>query len=134
MMKSSLRSDNRSRAKTCATSNASGSTPGFASYESGVRVESAVMPGVWFVVHKMSFARRINLTRRIRDLAERVEFLNAGENTKEKMDASLLAAEIDGIYVLWGLTEVGGLELDGTPATPESLVVSGPEELFREAL
>jgi len=76
----------------------------------------------------------MELTRRIRDLAERVEFLNAGESTKEKMDAALLSAEIDRIYVLWGLSEVGGLELDGTPVTPESLVLRGPEELFREAL
>ena len=36
--------------------------------------------------------------------------------------------------MLWGLAEVGGLELDGAPATPESLVLRGPEELFREAL
>ena len=92
------------------------------------------MSGVWFSVQKMSFARRIELTRRIRDLAERVEFLNAGESTKEKMDAALLSAEIDRIYVLWGLAEVGGLELDGAPATPESLVMLGPEELFRVAL
>ncbi len=103
-------------------------------YESCLSVESGIIPGVRFVVQKMSFARRMELTRRIRDLAERVEFLNAGESTKEKMDAALLSAEIDRIYVLWGLSEVGGLELDGTPVTPESLVLRGPEELFREAL
>ncbi len=27
-----------------------------------------------------------------------------------------------------------GLELDGAPATPESLAAIGPEELFREAV
>jgi hypothetical protein len=103
-------------------------------YSSCSRIESGILPGVWFFVQKMSFARRMELTRRIRDLAERVEFLNAGESPKAKMDAALLSAEIDRIYVLWGLTEVGGLELDGTPATPESLVSRGPEKLFREAL
>jgi hypothetical protein len=105
-----------------------------ATYKSEVRVESAVVTGVWFLLQKMSLARRIELTRLIRDLAERVEFLNAGESPKEKLDAALLSAEIDRIYVLWGLSEVGGLELDGASATPESLVLCGPEELFREAL
>ena len=85
-------------------------------------------------MQKMSFGRRIELTRRIRELADGVEFLGAGESAKEKLDASLLTAEIERAYVLWGLTEVGGLELDGTPATPESLVSRGPEELFREAV
>ena len=92
------------------------------------------MPGVWLRVQKMSFARRMQLLQRMRDLAERVEFFNAGDTPKEKMDGALFSAEIDRIYVLWGLTEVGGLELDGVPATPESLVSHGPEDLFREAL
>src|SRR5437868_14227116 len=103
-------------------------------YEGTSRVESATTAGVYFVVQKMSFGRRIELTRKIRELAERVEFLSAGESPKEKLDATLLAAEIERAYVLWGLSEVGGLELDGTPATPESLIAFGPEELFREAL
>jgi len=74
------------------------------------------------------------LTRRIRELAARREFMEAGDTPNEKMEAALLASEIDRIYMLWGLQEVTGLELDGQPATPESLSASGPEELFREAL
>jgi hypothetical protein len=35
---------------------------------------------------------------------------------------------------LWGLEEIHGLELDGQPATAESLIERGPEELFVEAL
>jgi hypothetical protein len=50
------------------------------------------------------------------------------------MEAALLASEIDRTYLFWGLKEVIGLELDGLPATPESLAASGSEELFREAL
>ncbi|HUE00168.1 MAG TPA: hypothetical protein VMR62_11400, partial [Bryobacteraceae bacterium] len=69
-----------------------------------------------------------------RELAARKEFLEAGEHPNEKMDAALLASEIDRIYLLWGLREVAGLDLDGKPASPESLAESGPEELFREAL
>jgi hypothetical protein len=103
-------------------------------YESTVRIDSAVMPGVQFCVQRMSFGRRVELTRRIRELAERVEFLNAGESAKEKLDAALLSADVDRTYVLWGLRGVEGLELDGIPATPESLVSEGPEDLLREAL
>jgi len=103
-------------------------------YDGSTRVESGVMPGVHFIVHRMSFGRRIELTRKIREIADRVEFLAAGDSAKEKLDASLLTAEIERAYVLWGLAEVGGLEIDGTPATPESLVSRGPEELFQEAL
>ena len=72
--------------------------------------------------------------RRVRELARKAEFLDAGQDTGEKMDAALLRAEIDRLYLTWGLREVAGLALDGTPATPESLVESGPEELFREAV
>src|SRR6516225_6897754 len=103
-------------------------------YKGTTRVESRVMPGVHFIVQKMSFGRRIDLTRRIRELAARLEFLSAGETAEEKMDAFLLSAEVEKAYVLWGLKEVGGLDLDGVPATPESLVSGGPEGLFREAL
>jgi hypothetical protein len=88
---------------------------------------------VTFVLAKMSFGRRVELTRRLREIAQRVEFLEAG-SAREKIDAALLNSEIDRLYVLWGLREVRGLELDGEPGTPESLAAIGPEELFREAL
>ncbi len=72
--------------------------------------------------------------RRVRELARRIEFLEAGDDTCGKMDAGLLRSEIDRMYVEWGLKSITGLELDGVEATPHSLVESGPEELFREAL
>jgi hypothetical protein len=103
-------------------------------YTSVETIESGVAAGVSYTVNKMSFGRRVELTRRIRELAARREFLEAGDTANEKMEAALLAAEIDRIYLLWGLREVTGLELDGAAATPESLAASGPEELFREAL
>ena len=103
-------------------------------YDATSRVESTVIPGVYFTVRKMSFGGRIELTRRIRDLASRAEFLSAGDSVKDKLDAALLTAEIEKHYVQWGLAEVGGLELDGAPATAESLISHGPEDLFREVL
>lgn len=103
-------------------------------YESVIGVESSVAPGVRFLVYRMSFERRVELTRRIRDLAQKVEYLEAGANPQEKIDAALLTAEIDRLYVLWGLKEIAGLNVDGRAATPQLLAASGPEELFREAL
>jgi hypothetical protein len=103
-------------------------------YESFTTVESAVLPGVRLTVRRMSFSRRVELMRRIRELAQRAEFLQAGDNAAEKMDGALLCAEIDRIYVAWGVEAIAGLELDGAPATPETLASVAPEGLFREAL
>jgi hypothetical protein len=95
---------------------------------------SKAYPGVEFVIARMSFGRRLELMKRVRDLAVRAEFFEAGCDEKNKMEASLLGAEIDRLYLEWGLEGVRGLELDGVPATPLLLVERGPEELFREAL
>jgi hypothetical protein len=103
-------------------------------YESSARVESKARPGVAFVIAKMSFGRRMELVRRIRELTLRCEFLNAGQSTEEKLDAALLSAEIDREYLAWGLRELIGLEVDGVAATPELLASAGPEDLFREAV
>jgi hypothetical protein len=104
------------------------------SYESVAIVESQVARGVMFTVAKMSFGRRTELMRQVRELARRMEFLEAGRDPGQKMDAALLRVEIDRVYVRWGLRAVSGLQLDGLDATPESLAEAGPEELFREAV
>ena len=103
-------------------------------YESAVEVESKIAPGVMFTVAKMSFGRRMELMRRIREMGRQMEFLEAGHEPGEQMDAALLQAEIDRLYLTWGLRAVSGLVLDGVHANPELLAESGPEELFREAL
>lgn len=103
-------------------------------YESVVAVESQLAPGVTFSVAKMSYGRRVELMRRVRELARQKEFLEAGHEPEDKMDAALLEAEIGRLYVTWGLRAVTGLILDGIDATPELLAEMGPEELFREAL
>jgi hypothetical protein len=103
-------------------------------YESLITVESLVSPGVTFTVTRMSFARRVELMRQIRELGRRAEFLEAGREPADKMEAALIQAEIDRVFVKWGLRRVAGLELDGAAATPDSLAESGPEDLFREAL
>jgi hypothetical protein len=103
-------------------------------YESVKAVESRVAPGVTFRIARMSFARRVELMRQIRELARRMEFLEAGQKPGETMDATLIQVEINRLYLMWGLVEVAGLEVDGTVATAAVLAESGPEDLFREAL
>ena len=103
-------------------------------YESVTVVESQVAPGVTFAVARMSFGRRVELMRKVRELARRMEFLEAGKEPADRMDAAMLQAEIDRLFLAWGLRAVSGLELDGREASPELLAEAGPEDLFREAL
>ncbi len=103
-------------------------------YESYEVVASELREGVEYTVNRMSFGRRVDLMRRVRDIAPRLEFFQAGTTQQDKVEAHLLSADIDRLYVEWGLKEIRGLEIDGCPATPQSLADSGPEDLFREAL
>ncbi|MBZ5581827.1 MAG: hypothetical protein LAQ30_06410 [Acidobacteriia bacterium] len=103
-------------------------------YESVRVVTSLVEPSVTFSVARMSFGRRMELMRKVRELARRMEFAQAGEGAGDKMDAALLRGEIDRLYLERGLLGVSGVELDGMEATPESFVEKGPEHLVREAL
>ena len=87
-------------------------------------VASKARPGVAFVIALMTFGRRIELMRRVRDLAARLEYFEAGRDAKNGMEASLLSAEVDRLYLLWGLEEVKGLELDAAALPAAVIVVS----------
>jgi hypothetical protein len=99
-------------------------------WESSVVVPSRTCAGVEFVVARMSFGRRLELMRRVRELAARAEFFEAGCDEKNRMEASLLGAEIDALYIEWGLEEVKGLELDGAPATHAHWLSAGRKPCF----
>ncbi|MGA2145843.1 MAG: hypothetical protein ABSH49_12870 [Bryobacteraceae bacterium] len=103
-------------------------------YESERVVESKAAVGVRFRVARVSFIRRMELMREVRELARRKEFLEGGQSAEERMDGALLQGEIDKLFVKWGLRAVEGLRLDGEEATLELLAEKGPEGLFREAL
>jgi len=90
------------------------------------------MPGVRFRVRRMSLERRVELTRRLSELLKRIEFLEAGSEPRERMEAAAAAAEVDRIHLEWGLTALEGLEIDGEPATPAKLIEAGPDSLTRE--
>jgi hypothetical protein len=103
-------------------------------YESYRVVDSVHYPGVSFTILRMSLERRLELTRRIFALAQKHEYLQAGKDAKDKIEAAIVAAEVDRIYLEWGLIKVEGLVLDGEIATPQRLLEAGPEELCREVL
>ena len=102
------------------------------SYESALAIESKVMPGVKFVINRISFGRRMELSRRVREITQKTEFLEAGSELDEKIEAGILAQEVDAMYLRWALVGVDGLEIDGEAATAEQLLDRGPEELARE--
>lgn len=102
-------------------------------YESTFSVASSAVPGVTLSVRRVSVARRLELLRKIRELTARVEFYQAGAQLDDKLEATIASAEIESLYVVWGITAIGGLSIDGIEATPEALVERGPESLVREA-
>ena len=55
------------------------------SYKSAIEVKSRLAPGVRYTISRMSFARRVALMARIRELANRAEFLAAGRDPGEHM-------------------------------------------------
>jgi hypothetical protein len=103
-------------------------------YESIISINSQATPGVRFAIHRISFGRRMELSRRVRELSRRAEFLEAGTETHEKIEANILAQEIDAMYLQWGLVRIERLVIDGEPATAERLLETGPEELVREVI
>lgn len=103
-------------------------------WESRVWFDAEAVAGVRYEIVRVSFGRRIELARRIREIGRRMEYLEAGTDAREKLEATVLAAEIDRAYLEWGLLTVEGLQIDGVEATPESLVDRGPVELAMEIL
>ena len=103
-------------------------------YQSTIKHQAKSIAGVTFTISRMSFGRRVELTRLVRALSTRMDFCEAGDEVGDKLQARLLSGEIDRLYLEWGLVDLSGLELDGLPATPALLVAVGPEELSLEIL
>jgi hypothetical protein len=90
--------------------------------------------GVRFQITRVSFGRRIELARKIREIGRKLEFLEAGSDAREKLEATLIGAEIDRAYLEWGLLGIAGLTIDSEAATPAILIALGPLELAAEIL
>ncbi len=110
------------------------SLSGSAAHESSAWFDAETYPGVRFRVARISVARRIELARKIREIGRKVEFLEAGKDPREKLEAAVLTAEIDSVYLEWGLEEIQGLTIDGDAATPSALIEKGPLDLAKEML
>lgn len=93
--------------------------------------ESLKVAGVRFAIRRMSLGRRIELTTQVRELALKHEFLRAGD-TAEQAEASLADMLARKLYLQWGLDAIEGFNINGQPATAESLVDHGPEDLTSE--
>jgi hypothetical protein len=89
---------------------------------------------VRYTIARVSFGRRIELARRIREIGRKMEYLEAASDVREKLEATVLAAEIDRAYLEWGLMSVEGLDIDGAAATPATLIETGPVDLAAEIL
>ena len=103
-------------------------------HESGIWFASEACAGVRYRIARVSVSRRISLARKIREIGRRLEFLEAGDDAREKIEAAVLAAEIDQAYLDWGLTGVEGLAIDGEDATPAAVIEKGPMALAMEIL
>jgi hypothetical protein len=101
-------------------------------YESTVNVLSRCSPGVTFTIFRMSFGRRMELVRRIREISGRLKFLESSSEFEEKVEANLLAQQIEELYLRWGLAGIEGLTIDGELANTDLLIEKGPEELSKE--
>jgi len=111
---------------------ASGKAVGESNYGSTLAINSLVYPGVTFTINRISFGRRMDLCRRVRELGQRLQFLEAGDRLSDKIESNFLAHEIDQVYLEWGLVGVDGLLIDGEPATPDLMLAAGPEPLAKE--
>jgi hypothetical protein len=109
-------------------------SPSVKGWESRIGFDAEAMEGVRYEIVRVSFGRRIELARRIREIGRKMEYLEAGSDARETLEATVLAAEIDRAYLEWGLVAVDGLEIDGVAATSETLIDRGPVELAMEIL
>ena len=105
-----------------------------AAHQSWAWFDANTWAGVRYRIVAVSVTRRIELARRIREIGRRLEFLEAGGAAHERLEAMVLAGEIDQAYLEWGLEAVDGLSIDGESATPSLLIAKGQADLAAEIL
>jgi hypothetical protein len=103
-------------------------------YDSTAWFDAESHQGVRYGIARVSFGRRIELARRIREIGRKMEYLEATSDVREKLEATVLAAEIDRAYIEWGLLSIEGLHIDGAAANPATLIETGPVDLAAEIL
>lgn len=102
-------------------------------YERAIWQDSRLWPGVQFQVLRMSLLRRHRLMHEIRPLATEEAFRWAApDDAGSEITATELQTRIEEIVLRTALLKIKGLNIDGEPATVESLIEGGPESLARE--
>lgn len=117
-------------------------------FQSRVTLTSKVagFENVSFTLNRMTEGRRIKLrlklaaiTAKLRESLVEIRKLREQENPDAKRVAELVDTvttimedEVTPTWVRWGLHHIEGLEIDGQPATVESLIESGPTQLYDE--
>lgn len=100
-------------------------------YSSVIWHDSTACKGVRFALRQISLAQRIELTKQVRDLTLRNDFLRGGA-TPDQLGATLGELLARRLYLEWGLAQIEGLTIDGSTASPEILIEKGPEHLSNE--
>jgi hypothetical protein len=102
-------------------------------HPSVIQCESRELPGVQYTIRRVSLVQRIELTKSVRELCRKHEFLKAGD-AADHIESSLADLLVRKLYLEWGLAEISGLRIDGKPATVAALVTKGPEKLCDEII
>lgn len=103
-------------------------------HESTVAIEAEGYPGVRLRIRRPTYAGRLELLKQVQELSRRLDFHRAGESAQSAIDAAVVEKELELAYLRWGLVELEGLVVDGTPADVELAIARGPELLLRQAL
>jgi hypothetical protein len=116
-------------------------------YCSKTTVESALFPGVSYVIRKMTERRRVQREMTIAPLRMKVNEGSAAIKTAlddaanqpagmaDKLNREfglLLHTEWYPAWIRWGVASIDNFEIDGDKATVESTIESGPTELLEE--
>jgi hypothetical protein len=104
-------------------------------HETSFDVASAAIPGVCYRLKRISFGRRLELARVLRDKLDRLDrAMLLPEGPARETETAVVASEIGAAELRWGLQSIEGLEIDSAPASAETLIDNGPEPLVLEIL
>jgi hypothetical protein len=74
----------------------------------------------------------MELIRLIRETGEKLAFHLAGDSVLDAAHAAGIRANMDALYIRWGLEEITGITIDGEPVSLDNLIERGPDSLARE--
>jgi hypothetical protein len=103
-------------------------------YDSAAWHDAEAVAGVRYAIARMSFGRRLELIRGIREIGRKAEFLAAGSDARDKLEGAVVAGDVDRAYLQVGFVAIEGLTIDGEAATPEIQIEKGPVALTLEVL